>query len=209
MIEDIARAAEGALDHRRPDAVAAARARGALTARERVTLLTDAGSFVEYGMLAGRTSAADDNSPADGLVCGSATVHGLPVVVAASDRSVLNGTQSDRNQRKFARLLHMAVAERWPVVLLLDGDGARPGDPLPPRRLWWRRVGATDCSMVLRSSTDASRPLPVCWAVCWMESLPRPCYAILWWRPPLPNWVPRLTVQPMYSRRSTTPGAAT
>jgi acetyl-CoA carboxylase carboxyltransferase component len=94
--------------------------------------LVDADSFVEYGILAGRTSAEDDDSPADGLVCGSAAVHGSPIVVAASDRNVLEGTQSDRNQRKMARLMQIAERERWPVVLLLDGDGARPADPLPP-----------------------------------------------------------------------------
>ncbi|MEJ2089357.1 MAG: carboxyl transferase domain-containing protein [Gammaproteobacteria bacterium] len=132
LIDEIADAAAAALDDNRPDVVAAAHARGALTARERIGQLTDPGSFIEYGILAGRTSAADDDAPADGLVCGSATVHDLPVIVAATDRSVVDGTQSDRNQRKLARLLQIAVTERWPVVLLLDGDGARPGDPLPP-----------------------------------------------------------------------------
>jgi acetyl-CoA carboxylase carboxyltransferase component len=132
LIDEIADAAAAALDDNRPDVVAAAHARGALTARERIGQLTDPGSFIEYGILAGRTSAADDDAPADGLVCGSATVHDLPVIVAATDRSVVDGTQSDRNQRKLARMLQIAVTERWPVVLLLDGDGARPGDPLPP-----------------------------------------------------------------------------
>ncbi|MGD8415614.1 MAG: carboxyl transferase domain-containing protein [Pseudomonadales bacterium] len=132
LIDEIRAAADAALDHNRADALAAIRAGGRLTARERVDTLIDPGSFVEYGVLAGRTSAADDDSPADGLVCGGAMVDGQPVVVAASDRSVADGTQSDRNQRKLARLTQLAVAERWPLVLLLDGDGARPGDPLPP-----------------------------------------------------------------------------
>ena len=128
LIDDIAAAADGALDDKRPDAVSAARAAGRLTARERIARLVDSESFVEYGVLAGRTSAADDDGPGDGLICGSATVHEMPVVVLASDRSVAEGTQSDRNQRKAARLLQAAEQERWPVVLLLDGDGARPGD---------------------------------------------------------------------------------
>ncbi len=128
LIDEIKAAAEGALDDKRPDVVAAARAAGRLTARERIARLVDAESFVEYGVLAGRTSASDDPGPGDGLICGSATVHDLPIVVLASDRSVADGTQSDRNQRKAARLLQAAVQERWPTVLLLDGDGARPGD---------------------------------------------------------------------------------
>jgi acetyl-CoA carboxylase carboxyltransferase component len=128
---EIREAAAAALDHARPDAVAAARATGRLTARERIDRLVDPGSFVEYGILAGRTSAPDDAHPADGLICGSGEVDRLPIVLAASDRSVLDGTQSDRNQRKMARMLQIAERERWPVVLLLDGDGARRDDPLP------------------------------------------------------------------------------
>lgn len=127
--DKIRNAASAALDASRTQVVEEARAGNRLTTRERIDVLVDAGSFVEYGVLAGRSSADDDAYPADGLVCGSATVTGLPIVVAASDRSVLDGTQSDRNQRKVARLLQMASSELWPVVLLLDGDGARPGAP--------------------------------------------------------------------------------
>jgi acetyl-CoA carboxylase carboxyltransferase component len=129
---EIRDAAAAARDAARPDAVAAARAAGRYTARERVERLVDLGSFVEYGILAGRSSAPDDAHPADGLVCGCGEVDGLPIALAASDRSVLDGTQSDRNQRKMARVLQIAERERWPLVLLLDGDGARPDDPLPP-----------------------------------------------------------------------------
>ena len=128
--EKIRNAAAAAVDDARSGALASARARGGLTARERISLLVDPDSFVEYGALAGRTGAEDDDCPADGLVCGSALVHGMPIVLAASDRNVLDGTQSDRNQRKLARLLQIAERERWPVVLLLDGDGARPNDAI-------------------------------------------------------------------------------
>ncbi len=130
--EKIRNAAAAAVDDARSGALARARASGSLTARERVAELIDPGSFIEYGALAGRTGAEDDDCPADGLVCGSALVHGMPVVLAATERSVFDGTQSDRNQRKMARLLQIAERERWPVVLLLDGDGARPGDSMPP-----------------------------------------------------------------------------
>ena len=103
-----------------------------LDARARVRALVDAGSFVEYGALAGRTSAPGDPHAADGLVCGAAEVAGMPIVVASSDRRVLDGTQSARNQRKLGRLLQVAQRERWPLVLFLDGDGARPDEPRPP-----------------------------------------------------------------------------
>ena len=59
---------------------------------------------------------------------------GHPVVAASYDRSVAAGTQSDRNQRKLAKLIHLAHTNRWPLVVVVDGDGARTGDhlPLPP-----------------------------------------------------------------------------
>ena len=106
--------------------------RGRLTARERLTALFDAASFVEYGGLAGATTDPEDEAHADGLVAGVGLVHGEPVVGASYDESVLGGTQSDRNQRKMAKLLYLAVEHRWPFVCFVDGGGARLDDPLPP-----------------------------------------------------------------------------
>lgn len=65
-------------------------------------------------------------------MAGVGLVHGQPVAAASYDESVLGGTQSDRNQRKMAKLLFLAVEHRWPFVCFVDGGGARPDDPLPP-----------------------------------------------------------------------------
>jgi acetyl-CoA carboxylase carboxyltransferase component len=100
-------------------------------ARARITALLDPETFSEYGVLAGRTSTVDDDAPADGLVGGVGEVNGHTVVTASYDRSVFDGTQSDRNQRKFAKLIYLAHSNRWPLVVFVDGDGARPDDPLP------------------------------------------------------------------------------
>lgn len=115
------------------DAHASARA-GCPDARRRLAALLDESSLVEYGPLAGRTSGVEDDGPADGLVGGVGELDGHPVVAASYDRSVVDGTQSDRNQRKLAKLIHLAHTNRWPLVVVVDGDGARPGDhlPLPP-----------------------------------------------------------------------------
>ena len=112
-------------------------AAGCADARRRLHALLDApgpdgaGGFVEYGPLAGRTSDVDDTAVADGLVGGVGEIAGHPVVAASYDRSVLDGTQSDRNQRKLAKLVYLAHTNRWPLVVFVDGDGARPDDPLP------------------------------------------------------------------------------
>ena len=107
---------------------------GKLHARERLSLLLDSESLVEYGVLAGATSSPDDESTADGLVAGAGQINGKPVVAASYDVNVLNGTQSERNQRKLGRLIFLAKTHRWPLILFVDGDGARPGDtkPAPP-----------------------------------------------------------------------------
>ena len=103
-----------------------------LSARERLSLLLDSESFVEYGVLAGATSKTEDESVADGLVAGAGEISGCPVVAASYDRAISNGTQSDRNQRKLGRLIYLANRHRWPLVLFVDGDGARQGDHKPP-----------------------------------------------------------------------------
>jgi acetyl-CoA carboxylase carboxyltransferase component len=111
-----------------------AAAAGCADARRRISTLVDERSFVEYGPLAGRTSDVDDGAPADGLVGGIGTIDGYPVATASYDRSVLAGTQSDRNQRKLAKLVYLALTNRWPLVMVVDGDGARRDDarPVPP-----------------------------------------------------------------------------
>lgn len=132
-----------AMDAARPDAVAAVHAAGHTTARERLASLLDADSFIEYGVLAGASSSVDDAAAADGLVAGTGLVCGKPVTAASYDRTVLNGTQSERNQRKLGRLIYLSKTHRWPFVCFVDGDGARPGDPSPgppiviaPRGRW-------------------------------------------------------------------------
>ena len=63
---------------------------------------------------------------------GVGLVGGQPVAATSYDESVLDGTQSDRNVRKMAKLLYLAVEHRWPFVCFANGAGARADDPLPP-----------------------------------------------------------------------------
>ncbi|NKB99501.1 MAG: hypothetical protein GKR90_13530 [Pseudomonadales bacterium] len=100
--------------------------------RTRIERLLDQDSFVEFGALAGRTSKADDPIAADGLVGGIGNIAHAPVVVACYDTNLLHGQQSDRNQRKMAKLLYLSMEHRWPFVCFVDGQGARTDDPLPP-----------------------------------------------------------------------------
>lgn len=129
-------------DAARPDAVAKRHALGLRTARENIADLCDEGSFSEYGALAVAAQAtrrsADDlmrNTPADGMVTGTASINGAlfgpeqsRAVVMAYDATVLAGTQGMRNHQKTDRLLGLALAHKLPVVLLAEGGGGRPGD---------------------------------------------------------------------------------
>ena len=123
------------LDASRPEAMAKRHALGLRSARENIADLIDAGSFSEYGALAvaaqSKRRSAEDlmrNTPADGMVCGTASVDGQPCVVMAYDATVLAGTQGMRNHQKTDRMLGIALEHRLPVVLFAEGGGGRPGD---------------------------------------------------------------------------------
>ncbi len=112
------------LDDARAEKLAKIRSRGRRTARENLADLADPGSFVEYGPLAlaaqrrRRTrEELAEMSPADGLIGGTATIDGHPVVVLSYDYSVLAGTQGMVGHHKTDRLLDLAARRGWPVVL--------------------------------------------------------------------------------------------
>ena len=125
LIEQIQRARAAAAEAR-------AQGRASTSPHMRIERLIDVDSFVEYGPLAGRTAKVDDPIVADGLIGGVGTIANAPVVVASYDVDALGGAQSDRNQRKFAKLLYLAVEHRWPLVVFADGVGARPDEPRAP-----------------------------------------------------------------------------
>ncbi len=131
LLRQIAEARGRGRDDARAGAVDGIHKRGRLTARERLAALFDEATLVEYGALAGATTRPQDAAHADALVAGVGLVHGQPVAAASYDESVLDGTQSDRNQRKMAKLLYLAVEHRWPFVCFVTGGGARMDDALP------------------------------------------------------------------------------
>jgi acetyl-CoA carboxylase carboxyltransferase component len=93
---------------------------GKLDARARIDHLLDAGSFAELGTLVGGTDA-----PADAVIIGSGTVDGRPVMVAAEDFTVLAGTISGAANAKRYRVADIALTDRVPLVMMLEGAGFR------------------------------------------------------------------------------------
>ena len=109
--------------------IEAQHAAGKLTARERIELLIDAGSFVELG-LHGRphfSQRAMDGrqAPADGVITGYGNVDGRPCAVVAYDFTVMAGSMGMTGELKVTRLRELALSKRIPLVWLLDSAGAR------------------------------------------------------------------------------------
>ncbi len=123
-VEEIRKLKESTLDAARPHAVAKQRAGGKKTARERLELLCDPGSFLEFGQLA-VAKDADKETPADGVICGIGKVNGRYVAVINYDYTVLGGSQGMRSHDKTEELTDIACEQGIPVVYLLEGGGAR------------------------------------------------------------------------------------
>jgi acetyl-CoA carboxylase carboxyltransferase component len=101
------------------------RASGKLDARARVDHLLDPGTFRELGTLVGGPEL-----PADAIVMGAGRIDGRPVMVAAEDFTVKAGTISQAANSKRYRVAEIAVTDRIPLVMMLDGAGFR-ADGLP------------------------------------------------------------------------------
>lgn len=111
--------------------VAAHRAAGRLTARERVAVLVDPGSFVELGRLAhSDRPEVGERAAADAAVTGVGTVEGRKVGVIAIDATVLAGSTGKVGARKQGQLMSLAARKGYPIVTLGDANGGRLPDLL-------------------------------------------------------------------------------
>ncbi|WP_095889030.1 acyl-CoA carboxylase subunit beta [Rhodococcus sp. ACPA4] len=129
------------LDAAREVSVARQHSLGKLTARERVEMLTDPGTFVELGGLVGptRDTAFDGHvdAPADGIVTGTAQIDGRHVAVASFDFMVAGGSNGASGSLKMERLVQIALDEGVPLVMILDGGGHRLQEGLDSWHFAW------------------------------------------------------------------------
>lgn len=122
------------LDDARPDQVAKQHSRGKLTARERIALLTDEGTFVEIGALARPEVGPDGKEiPADGIITGTALIDGRPAAIAASDYTAAGGSNGMLGNEKARRCIEIAATRGIPLVSLFDGGGHRITEGLDAR----------------------------------------------------------------------------
>ncbi len=104
-------------------------AKGKLTARERIDVLLDEGSFEEYDMYvthrATEFGMASQKVAGDGVVTGWGTINGRQVYVFSQDFTVLGGSLSETHAQKICKIMDMAVRNGAPVIGLNDSGGAR------------------------------------------------------------------------------------
>ena len=112
-----------------PERIARQHAEGKLTAHERVELLLDPGTFLEFDPFVVHRcrdfGMEKTQFPGDGLVCGAGTVDGRPVYVFAQDFTVFGGSLSESNADKICKVMDLAVQNGAPVIGLNDSGGAR------------------------------------------------------------------------------------
>ena len=120
---------EQALQGGGADRIAAQHKKGKLTARERVGLLLDEGSFQEIGQLVTHRSSnfglEDQVFLGDGVVTGYGTIDGRTVYVFSQDFTVLGGSLAEAHAEKIGRVMDLAMRTGSPVIGMNDSGGAR------------------------------------------------------------------------------------
>jgi propionyl-CoA carboxylase beta chain len=112
-----------------PRRVEAQHAKGKLTARERLEILLDEGSFEEWDMFVEHRSSefgmAEQKTPGDGVVTGWGTINGRLVFVFSQDFTVFGGSLSEAHAEKICKIMDHAMKVGAPVIGLNDSGGAR------------------------------------------------------------------------------------
>ena len=109
--------------------IAAQHAKGKLTARERIELLLDEGTFEEWDMLVEHRCVdfgmVENKIPGDGVVTGYGTINGRLVFVFSQDFTVFGGSLSEAHAEKICKVMDQAVKVGAPIIGLNDSGGAR------------------------------------------------------------------------------------
>src|SRR5438445_5434796 len=129
LVDDLRQRRSRALAMGGPELVARQRSLGKMPVRERLDLLLDPGTWVEYGLLADSMDPALKESKgylaADGMVAGVGEIDGRRVAVCSYDFTVLAGSMGAVGEHKTARMRELALRQRIPMIWLLDSAGAR------------------------------------------------------------------------------------
>ncbi len=129
VLNELERRREEARQGGGPERIAEQHRRGKLTARERLDVLLDEGSFEEFDMFVEHRGTefgmAKRKIPGDGVVTGWGTINGRPAFVFAKDFTVFGGSLSEAHAEKIQKVQDMALRNRAPIIGLYDAGGAR------------------------------------------------------------------------------------
>lgn len=150
-IEELRRRKEEALKGGGESRIQRQHAQGKLTARERLDLLLDPGSFEEFDMFVTHRihdfGLEEKKIYGDGVVTGFGTIHGRKVAVFSQDFTVFGGTLSLAHAEKIVKLQEMAIKLGIPLIGLNDSGGARiqegVGSLAGYAEIFWRNVQAS------------------------------------------------------------------
>src|ERR1700758_3573456 len=119
-LEDLDRRRQHAWGMGGPERLDKHRNKGKLDARTRIDRLVDPGTFRELGTLVGGQIAAD------GIIVGSGLINGSPVMLGAEDFTTMAGSIGPGGNSKRHRIAELALRDKIPLVMLLEGAGFRP-----------------------------------------------------------------------------------
>jgi methylmalonyl-CoA decarboxylase subunit alpha len=143
-VQELCRKRASTLDSERPHAVDRQKDLEKLTARQRLELLCDPGSFLEFGQLAEAPNIRDRESPADGVIVGVGRVEGRRIAAVSYDFTVMGGSQGHISHAKTDHIHKIALEQGTPLIYLLDGGGARAQDldayPYHFIEMWYDQV---------------------------------------------------------------------
>ena len=129
IIEELERKRTAAVEGGGRARIEAQHGRGKLTARERIEVLLDPGSFEEWGVFVEHRcndfSMSDKTVPGDGVVTGFGHINGRLVFVFSQDFTVFGGSLSETHAEKICRVMDHAMKVGAPVIGLNDSGGAR------------------------------------------------------------------------------------
>lgn len=120
-------------------AVAKRAAKGIPSARERINMLLDPGSFIEIGALVRQPGDAD-SLYGDGVVTGHGTIDGRPVAVFSHDQTVFGGSVGEMFGRKVTSIMEFAAKIGCPMIGINDSGGARIQDSVTSLA-WYANLG--------------------------------------------------------------------
>jgi methylmalonyl-CoA carboxyltransferase large subunit len=128
-INELRKRRERAMQGGGADKLEKQRSQGKLTARERIQLMVDPGSFEETGLFAEHRATlfgmAGKNFPAEGVVTGAASVSGRLVHLASQDFTVAGGSAGEVHSIKVAEIMEQSLKTGSPFIFINDSGGAR------------------------------------------------------------------------------------